>query len=628
MRVLRSCLVAAVLTTAGLAHAGPLLAPDAALEAKAASYQRQEQTFSTRENGLFLDTFVNPADVALVQSFFAQTAQLDFTTFSGRDPYSVIDHYDEYGDEGNFAGVASVGLAARLIWLRQNGGSVADVQAARDAAVRAARAWHVYGAIGGPGVVARGVRRVTPWNPTDAPFPGPAPIIVPLKDGGGNPLPATKQAVWRAPVAPGFDGWVWFDDTSKDQVSGYALASAWLWDALHDDPAVPADVPGALSADLVAFAKALMVVAPETGVDLCIRDADGRLTSFYDLNPRILSPGGPPLPDTSTLRNGFNAALALGILRAAYHASGDPDVGAYYYQELVSNRDFLTPMKSNTSLVFLGPPTNYSNVNMFAIALATLGRFETDPQVRSALGATLQQDFWSTGDTRDVQHVQQAWFDAVYGSYALVAQPVSSRIASNLGGFNDPPAFDRDRVNCDAQEIDAGQCLAVDGTTVIKLAAQAGWGGGVVAQDIVPMAVRPDSDFEWRSDPHRVNGTADNRMNPGGDFLAAYWLARLSDTDASKNLSPYARPPLPYGPGDQETATPPASGCGCNTTSRSDTAWALLVFGAALVASRAHKRRMTKRGAPRHSEQLLGLSPRSPARAGGASTTDADPSRS
>jgi len=591
LRTTASVLAAsAVLAIAGAARATPLLVPDAALEAKAATYQRQEQTFSTRENGLFLDTIVKPADVSLVQSFFAQSAQTDFTAFSGgRDPYDVIDHYDEYGDEGNFAGIGSVGLAARLIWLRQNGGSATDVQLARDAAVRAARAWHVYGAIGGPGVIARGVRRVTPWNPGDAPFPGPAPTIVPLKDGGGNALPQPKQAVWRAPVAPGFDGWVWFDDTSKDQVSGYALAAAWLWDALHDDPAAPADVSNALAADLVAFAKALMVVAPETGVDLCLRDADGRLTSFYDLNPRILSPGGPPLPETSTLRNGFNAALVLGIVRAAYHVSGDPDVGKYYYQELVGNRDFLTPMKTTTSLVFLGAPTNYSNVNMFAIALATLGRFETDPQIRSALDWTLQQDFWSTGDSRDVKHSQQAWFDAVYGSYALIPQPVSARIASNLGGFQDAPAFDRDRVNCDAQEIDAGQCLAIDGVTVIKLEAQGGWGGGPVATDIVPMAIRPDSNFEWRSDPHRVNGDADTRMNPGGDFLAAYWLARLSDTDTSKNLSPFGRPPLAYGPGDAETATV-ASGCGCHTTPRADAAWTLVLAALALAVARARRR--------------------------------------
>jgi len=67
-------------------------------------------------------------------------------------------------------------------------------------------------------------------------------------------------------------------------------------------------------------------------------------------------------------------------------------------------------------------------------------------------------------------------------------------------------------------------------------------------------------------------------MNPGGDFLAAYWLARLSDgDDTTKNLSPYAREALPYtlggadGGTDDDAGSSPGgapeddsdSGCGC-----------------------------------------------------------------
>src|SRR5262249_6847599 len=138
-----------------------------------------------------------------------------------------------------------------------------------------------------------------------------------------------KQGVWRAPVAQGFDGWIWMDDTSKDQVSGYALGAAWLWDALKDDPAAPKDVLDQVGADLTAFAKALMKTAPELDdIDLCIRDGDGRLTGAHDLNPRQVVPEAV-IPDSVTLRNGFNAAMALGVIRAAYHVGGDPDVGRY-----------------------------------------------------------------------------------------------------------------------------------------------------------------------------------------------------------------------------------------------------------------------------------------------------------
>jgi MYXO-CTERM domain-containing protein len=352
--------------------------------------------------------------------------------------------------------------------------------------------------------------------------------------------------VWRAPVGDS-PGWIWFDDTSKDQVSGYALAAAWLWDALRDDPMVPKQVTDDLAADLAAFAKALMQVTPELGIDLCIRDADGRLTSFHDLNPRQVSPDSV-LPETISLRNGFNAALALGIIRAAYHVSGDPEVGKFYYEDLVGKRDLPGEAATNAGVIYIGAATNYSNVNMLAIALATLGRFETDPYVRQQVQSTLDKQFWSTGSDRDASHVKQAWFDVVYGAYGTGhPQDVPARVAENLSSFQPAPAFERDVVNCDDAEIAAGVCLGVDGKTMITLLAQPGHNGQVVAKDIVPKSIRPDSDFDWRSDPHTVNGAGSTKMDHGGDWLTAYWLGRASDLDdADKNLSPKARPPLPY----------------------------------------------------------------------------------
>src|SRR5439155_19321358 len=95
------------------------------------------------------------------------------------------------------------------------------------------------------------------------------------------------------------------DKTSKDQVAGYALAVMWLWEALHDDPAAPKDAWQAIAGDLVAFAKELMKDAPENGIDLCVRDADGRLTSFGDLNARLISgTGGIVLGENSSIQNG------------------------------------------------------------------------------------------------------------------------------------------------------------------------------------------------------------------------------------------------------------------------------------------------------------------------------------
>jgi hypothetical protein len=183
---------------------------------------------------------------------------------------------------------------------------------------------------------------------------------------------------------------------------------------------------------------------------------------------------------------------------------------------------------------------------------------------------------------------------------------------ADLGAFQPAPAFERDRINCSDAGIAAGVCTAVDGTT-LQLDTQGGHGGQLVAADIVPMSIRPDSDFEWRSSPFSVNGTASTLIDPRGDWLTAYWLGRLYDTDASLNVSPSARPPLPYsGPdaggddGGVDASEPPpvssgpiptSSGCGCGVVGSLDLAWGaggamgLLALAGAVALRESHRRR-------------------------------------
>jgi hypothetical protein len=578
----------------------------------AAGFQRQQDVFATAENGLSLDTTFDPAAVPTVRAFFAQTASDDFQQVTGQHPFTVVSTFGEWSDEGNFGGVASVGVAARLMVLRRDGASASDLAAARAAAVRAAQAWHVYATIGGPGVIARGVRRVAPEDPTDPPLPGTLPPTVPLADDAGNPLPAVKDNTWRAPVAASDGGWIWQDDTSKDQVIGYAMASAWLYDALLNDPEVPPQVLSDLSADLVAFAAALRVVAPETGLDLSLRDADGRQTTYHDLNPRELVPGVVVPADTP--QNGFNATLALSIIRAAYHVSGDLDAGSYYYDDLVGTRRF--PQISTSlidQVVFQGPTTDFSNVNMLAIAYATLERVETDPTVRAELQTALETAYWNTGDSRDCSHDLQPWFDVVYASFSTSADAgaLADRIRAQLSGFQPAPAIERTIVNCDAGELAAGQCLAVDGMTVIHLEPTPDSYGSRVATVSLPTSVRPDSDFEWRSDPFAVNGQGSTLMDPRGDYLAAYWMARLVDRDSSNNISPNARPWPPV-----TVAVP--MGCHCSAAPSLDV-WLLLgvVWTTVVRRRRAGELGLSSDAAREEDPQLVGFGGPGDSRVGG-----------
>lgn len=100
-----------------------------------------------------------------------------------------------------------------------------------------------------------------------------------------------------------------------------------------------------------------------------------------------------------------------------------------------------------------------------------------------------------------------------------------------------------------------------------------------------------------------MNGRGSSKLDPGGDVLAAYWLARASDaTDSQKNLSAFARAPLPYTrttPGDDADAGPTApahptessSGCGCGTAARAGgMPFALLLLLAATIKARRARR--------------------------------------
>jgi hypothetical protein len=216
--------------------------------------------------------------------------------------------------------------------------------------------------------------------------------------------------------------------------------------------------------------------------------------------------------------------------------------------------------------------TNFSNVNMLAIALATLGRTETDATVRGQVQDLIEK-FWGT-QSRAASHTEQPWYDVIVAGFGRAARTeVPERMQRNLAGYPPAPTFQRDRVNCDDAEIAARSCLAVDGVTRITISEAKGWGGAPVATALVPLTVRPDSNFLWRSDPYGVNAGGGNRLNPRGDWLAAYWLGRLLDRDPAKNASPASTPPIPIPPPGAEGEPPrdpaPAAtpgdggGCGC-----------------------------------------------------------------
>jgi hypothetical protein len=238
-------------------------------------------------------------------------------------------------------------------------------------------------------------------------------------------------------------------------------------------------------------------------------------------------------------------------VRTLYHITGDAEIGRYYYVELVGNRDFPRLMVSGPARVramyqdSASIDTNFSNVNMAYVAAYGLLRYETDPALRTRFEAILDTELWDTGHAHDGESIQQAFFNLIYSAFRTPGNDASTTSAAvaQLHEFPAPPYFDQPVENCDAGELAAGACTAIDGTTQITLITA----GENLARDPLPKRLRPPSNFEWRSDPRSVNGGGSIRLNPGGDFRSAYWMGRvlLDASSGSSNVSLFGRPRVP-----------------------------------------------------------------------------------
>ncbi len=537
-------------------------AHDAALAAHMDGIARIQDQVLSLPVGFGLEGYVSdPADRALLESFVASGSS-DFATATGQHPYAVLDEYGEQGDLGMFGGVQAAGLAWRYMVLRDRGGSAADVDRARAALLAAIEGLHWYTAVTGvPGCMARGLMRVTPQDGAPA-LPGERPTTLPLFDAMGRPQPAEKVATWREDASGELPFLVWFDDTSKDQVDGYVLALGAVYDAIVGDPTFDSALVSRLRDDATAIGRALTRRVPVTATamaDLVLVDADGRPTRFHDLSAEEVTPG---LVAERPL-NGFNALMALGVMRTLYHVSGDAEIGRFYYERLVGDRDYVASAADNVRLMYQGLGTNYSNVNMAFVAAYGVLRYETDPVVAREVRRVLETELYAPGVDRDACGIGLPFFDFLYAGFreggagdAAGATAVTEGRAT-LTGYRSAPLWDARVVNCDAAETAALSCLAVDGVTMIALAPEPGRLGVLVAVDPVPLAIRPPSNFEHRSDPHRVNGNGGSRLDPGGDIVAAYWLGQLLlRTGGTSNVSPHARDPLPYVPASMRDAGP------------------------------------------------------------------------
>ena len=580
---------------------------DAALLQKMGGYERQVHGILSVPLGWGLEAFVPQNQRSVVETFI-NSGQSDFKAATGKHPYEILSDYGEYGDLGMFGGVQAAGDAYRYMVLRDTGAPAAEVDAARTHLIRMMQGLHWYHQITGvPGVVVRGLRRITP-EPGDPPLPGTPPQTVPLFDGSGNPQPAKKEPTWRADQSGELPFLIWLDDTSKDQVDGWVFALGAAYDAAKDDPTIPNSVLQPLIDDARAVGHKWMekhtFINKET--DLVIVDADGRPTTFHDLSAEEASAG--LVLDTPV--NGFNAIMSLGMMRTFFHMTGDEKIGRYYYEELIGRRNYLQVAEDSVNLIYLKEQTNYSNVNMAFVAAYGLLRYETDPALAAHVRRILENKLYAPGVSRQAKGLKQSFFDFIYAGFRTEGTkgPGGQAVADGLETLKElrsAPYWNDAVENCDAAETAALSCKGIDGTP-ITLSPKPGRGDSLVATAPLPMRIRPPSNFEWRSDPHAVNGGGGTRLNPGAELLTAYWLGRLlraGDLGVG-NISPHARlKEAGWGGssgaggaggsagagGASASSAEDDGGCGCRTARSSHSAGAL--FAILMLFAAAGRRR-------------------------------------
>ncbi len=522
--------------------------------------EKQVRHISSYPFGWSLDVYPASQEAQDVMEEFIYSDSEDLQGFSGKHLYELASGFEEYGDLGMFGGVPAAGMAFRYMVLKRDGVTGPALDAARVAAVRAAQNMHVFLAVTGtPGVIARGIRRLLPENAADPIVPGAVPELVPFKDENGNALPEPKDnGTWRPDNSKGVlpaGEWIWVDSASKDQWDGFVFGMAALYDALKGDPDVDQALVAQMEKDALDMGRMLMqkhtfkaIDGKEYLYDLIIMDADGRPTKFHDLHPYIFegakfTPGGMAF-------NTFNLITAIGILKGLHHVSGDPEMEKFYYDELMLARKYwdLIPLTKNEGAmdyIYGGKATNYSNVNMVATSLFTAIYYETDPDLLNTLQLFMKGRWWEVeGVKQSAKNLKNPFFNALY--LAMTYQGTDSALVDEslnlLGSFAIGPYLNRSVVNCDAAELDANVCLAIDGQTSIALEDSSESGKKISVLALDP-GLRPPSNFDSRSSPFDVNGGGGLYLNAAGDLMCAWWLLQWMESRSGwmPAQSPYAR---------------------------------------------------------------------------------------
>lgn len=501
---------------------------DADLDAKARRFDRVFHAFHTRNTGLNTELALpddGGAARAQIQQWVAEDDGWDFEAWAGVPVTDVVASWAKVA--GAYGGVGLAADAYRYGALRDEGADCEEVSIAREQLLAGLDGLHLAVAITGePGVIARG------FASTDNPGHYATIETTPLFDDAGAPLPEDKNnGTWRADSSGLYPTHVWEDSCSRDMLVGWAAGFGAAWEVVRADPEVPDAVKVRLADDARAVATSLLEVQ-DSGYDLEIMDADGRTTYHGLLHENSIDRYYLP-----SAENGQNALMALGIVGALAAAAEDDALLDLVTTRLVQERELGRIARDTAYLVDLGAGANFSGYNMGFLGGWLAQRWVCDAGARDDVATGVVDGMYDRpGESRQPAEQSQALYHlvaaqsasgaSIYGPGASPDPTPLERTLQVLRAFSDAPYFPEARINCDADEIAAGVCTALDGST-LHLLGEVGWNDTLVSDEPVPMSIRPASNYHWRSNPYQVNGDpGSSAFLSGVDFRFVYWMGR------------------------------------------------------------------------------------------------------
>jgi hypothetical protein len=159
---------------------------------------------------------------------------------------------------------------------------------------------------------------------------------------------------------------------------------------------------------------------------------------------------------------------------------------------------------------------------------------------RAELEHALHFNYYDRDDQpRQPQEMGQSLFDFVFAAGmagSSVTTPMTlapdpgalARGLATLRDFPEQPLWDLARTNCDETEITLHYCQLDNGDWTVLLG-ELPPDNELVAEEPIPIEVRPPSSYVWRSNPYEPNGGGDgSTLGAGIDFRWAYWLGRFA----------------------------------------------------------------------------------------------------